>query len=129
MSHAVELREKKRRLYIAHVVLPTHDHHVPVLITLARGFPCHPSHAVQPQEVESLGEGIVIHRDSAALATSQILGGVEAETRSIRQFTRADSVARSFDAMSGILNNAQAIPNRDRLERVHVAHQAVEMHR
>ena len=89
----------------------------------------HARHAVQPQELEPLGELGVVDGDGAALAAGQILGGVEAEAGRIGQVAGPYAVAHALDAVRRILDQAQAMLVGDGLQRAHVAHQAVEMHR
>ena len=62
---------------------------------------------MQAQQLEPVGERVVVDRDRAALAAGQVLGGVEAEAGGVRQLARPDAVALAFDAVGRVLDQAR----------------------
>src|SRR5690242_1899621 len=85
---------------------------------------------MHPQDVEPLGERLIVHDAHSGIAKSaEILGGKERETANVTEAAGPPpSRVGGANRLRGILNHPQAVPLSSLHQGVHVGDLTIEMH-
>ena len=81
------------------------------------------------ERVAPVQEFIAVAGDGAAFSGGDMLGVLETETGQVAEYATLAALVFSKPGLAGILDNGEFVFAGDRVDRVHVARHAVDMHR
>ena len=126
----LELVQAERGLDVHHIVLvPRRDDLVVLAAFFAEAVPCLAVHAVEAQKRNVGGELLVPRCHAPALSGGHVLVGVEAEDLDIAEAADAPALILRADGVRRVLDHAQVVLFRDRVERIEVNGQSRKVHR